>query len=447
MAGLPSRWIAVVGAVCTVVVGPVPALASGSGSPSATTAASAVTLTWRPCATGEDGAAAGVRCATADLPMDYAQPGGAEVHIALARVPATDRAHRIGSLFFNFGGPGGTSVDYLQAAGAGLFAELNRRFDIVAFDPRGVGQSSPSIDCRVDQERTGIYSQPVPTPQTLDRNAYIAKVRSYVKACVTRNGEILRHVSTANVARDLDALRAAVGDRKLTYLGFSYGTFLGATYAALFPRNYRALVLDGPIDAEQYINDPIRGIAEQTAGFEDALDRFLAACKANQDACQHFGGYDPSKAFDALIARAGQHPIRAAGYTPDPRPVDGDDIRMATAAFLYSKQNWGALAQALAEAARGDATFLRAVVDESFYVRNPETGKFDPLTDRYFAIGASEQRYPHAQEIYFDRGARSYRDYPHFWYNTGYAELSYGLWPAHDADAYAGPFTIPASSA
>ena len=273
--------------------------------------------------------------------MDYDQPRGAEVQIAVARVPATDQAHRIGSLFFNFGGPGGTAVDYLQGNGAGLFADLNKRFDIVAFDPRGVGQSTPSIDCRVNQEQLGIYSQPVPTPQTLDRSAYIAKVKAYVNACVQRNGEILRHVSTANVARDMDALRAAVGDRKLTYLGFSYGTFLGATYAALFPRNYRALVLDGPVDAEQYINDPIADIAEQTAAFEDALDRFLAACKADQTACQHFGGNDPSTAFDALIAQAEQHPIDASGYTPDPRPVDGDDIRMATASLLYAKQAWG----------------------------------------------------------------------------------------------------------
>jgi pimeloyl-ACP methyl ester carboxylesterase len=447
VAGSRRRWIAVAGAVCTVLVGPQPALAGDTGSPPSATALSAVTLTWTPCPTAEAGTAAGVQCSTADLPMDYDQPTGAEVHIAVARVPATDRAHRIGSLFFNFGGPGGTSVDYLQANGAGIFADLNKRFDIVAFDPRGVGQSTPSIDCQVNQEQLGIYSQPVPTPQTLDRSAYVAKVKAYVNACVQKNGEILRHVSTANVARDMDALRAAVGDPKLSYLGFSYGTFLGATYAALFPRNYRALVLDGPIDAEQYINDPIKEIAEQTAGFEDALDRFLAACKADQVACQHFGGTDPSAAFDALIAQAEKDPIDASGYTPDPRPVDGDDIRMATAIFLYAKQSWGALAQALSEAAPGDATFIRAVVDEAFYGRNPDTGTFDPISDRYFTIGASEQRYPRNLQLFFDRGARSYQDYPHFWWNSGYAELSYALWPARDADAYAGPFTIPASSA
>ena len=298
----------------------------------------------------------------------------------------------------------------------------------------------------MNQEKLGIYSQPVPTPRTIDVHAYVAKAKAYVHACVQKNGEILRHVSTANVARDLDALRAAVGDTKLSYLGFSYGTFLGSTYAALFPHNYRALVLDGPVDAKAYINDPMKDIAAQTAGFEDALKRFLAACAADQVACSHFGGNNPSKAFDALIARAQQHPISASGYTPDPRPVNGDDVRMATGIFLYSKQSWGGLAQALSEAAAGDASFLRSVVDEGFYARNPD-GTFDPISDRYFTIGASEQRYPRDLEAFLERGARSYHEYPHFWWNSGYAEISYGLWPARDTDAYAGPFRIPTSAA
>jgi pimeloyl-ACP methyl ester carboxylesterase len=445
MVGIGRRWIAIAAAACTIGVGAGPALASDVGS-GATPTTARLSLQWANCGTTRDAVAAGVQCATAILPMDYDRPRGATVHIAVGRVPAKDRAHRIGSLFFNFGGPGGPAVDYVQGAGAGIFAALNERFDIVAFDPRGVGQSTPAIDCAVNQEKLGIYSQPVPTPKTINVHAYVAKVKSYVHACVTRNGEILRHVSTANVARDLDALRAAVGDAKLSYFGFSYGTFLGATYAALFPRNYRALVLDGPVDARQYINNPMKNIAAQTAGFEDALNRFLAACKANQNACSHFGGNNPSKAFDALIARARNNPIDASGYKPDPRPVNGDDVTMATASFIYSKQSWGALAKALSEAAAGDASFLRTVVDEGFYARNQD-GTFDPLSDRYFTIGASEQRYPERLQTYLDRGARSYHDYPHFWWNSGYAEISYAYWPAHDTDAYAGSFRVPASSA
>ena len=151
-------------------------------------------LGWSACGLTDDATAADVQCAVADLPMDYDDPSGTQVHIAVAKVPAVDQAHRIGSLFFNFGGPGGTSVDYLQSAGAGFLATLNQRFDIVGFDPRGVGQSTPSIDCKVDQETEGIYSEPFPTPLDIDVDAYVAKAKSYVDACLANNGDILEHV-------------------------------------------------------------------------------------------------------------------------------------------------------------------------------------------------------------------------------------------------------------
>src|SRR4051795_3624169 len=115
--------------------------------------------------------------------------------------------------------------------------------------PRGVGQSSPSIDCKVNQETTGIYSEPFITPFNLDMRALLRKDTSYIARCIALNDGILAHVSTANVARDMDLLRRSLGEQRINYLGFSYGTFLGATYAALFPKNYRAMVLDGPVDA------------------------------------------------------------------------------------------------------------------------------------------------------------------------------------------------------
>lgn len=403
-------------------------------------------LAWADCGVTGEGIAAGVQCAAADLPLDYDRPGGEQVHIAVAKVPAADPEHRIGSLFFNFGGPGAPSVDYLQTRGAGLLAALNQRFDLVGFDPRGVGQSTPSIDCRANQETQGIYSVPVPTPLDIEVDAYVAKAQSYVDSCLATNGDILEHVSTANVARDMDALRAAVGDEQLSYLGFSYGTFLGSTYAALFPDRYRALVLDGPIDAEEYIDDPMSGIAEQTAGLERALDRFLEACAVDQAACSGFGGASPSMAYDHLVASAELTAIPATGYPADPRPVTGDDIRQATISFLYAKQRWGGLGRALAQAAAGDGTMIRAIVDENVYGRRDD-GSFDPFADRYFTIGATEQEYPQGDlGRYLDRGAESWASFPHFWLNSGYAEVSYALWPAHDGDAYAGPFRVPASS-
>ncbi len=398
-------------------------------------------LTWAACGTTAEATAAGVECATADLPMDHDEPAGARVQIAVARVPATDPATRIGSLFVNPGGPGGEFVTYLQQAGAGRFADLNARFDIVAFAPRGVAPSTPAIDCQVDQETQGIYSTPVPDPLDIDVDAYVAKAQGYVDACLAANGEILEHVSTANVARDMDALRAAVGDERLTYLGYSYGTFLGATYASLFPDRHRAMVLDGALDADEYVNDPFSSIAAQTAGFEVALARFAEACAVDQVACSGFGGTDPYLAYDQLLAAAEAAPIPADAYPADPRPVTADDIRIVTSQLLYAKRNWGLLGAVLAETAAGDGSTVRALLDQVVHADGA-------ASDRYFSIGASEQRYPQDDlEVYLDRGAESWASFPHFWFNSGYAEISYALWPAHDEDAFAGPFEVPGSSA
>ena len=410
----------------------------GVAAPAASAAQGAAVpdLRWKAC--GD----AGAQCATAKVPQDYDNPTGTQYKLAVARVPAQDKAHRIGSLFFNFGGPGGTAVDFLQQAGTGgLFDNLNQRFDIVGFDPRGVGQSQPSIDCKANQETQGIYSQPFTTPFNLDEAALLRKDENYTGRCLRLNGNVLKHVSTANVARDMDLLRQAVGDSKLSYLGFSYGTFLGSTYASLFPKSFRALVLDGPVDATNYINDPMQDLDEQTQGFERAYGRFMQACAAHQAACFGFGGDDPWDAYDQLVDQANAAPIPAPRYSPDPRPVDGDDINAAATSEVYAKQLWPELAEALSDAAKGDASLLRAIVDVRFYGNNND-GTFDPSLDRYFTIGATEQHYTRKLDRYFDAGDQSWGEHDHFYANNGYVELNYGIWSAHDKDAYDGPFQV-----
>lgn len=431
------RRVAVVSTLTVLVLGagtPVAGAQDRAGEPPP---APVAPLAWAAC--GLTGEAAGVECATADLPMDYDEPDGERVQIAVARVPAADPAKRIGSLFFNFGGPGGPAVDYLQAAGAGVFASLNQRFDIVGFDPRGVGQSTPAIDCGLDPETEGFFSQPTPTPFDVDPAALVASAQEYVDACLANNGEILGHLSTANVARDMDALRAAVGDEQLTYLGFSYGTFLGATYAALFPERYRALVLDGALDPVEYLTDPVSLSTAQAAGFERALDRFAEACAVDQPACSGFGGPDPLLAYDRLLASAEAMPIPAPGYPEDPRPVTADEIREVTLTLLYAKQAWGLLAAALAAAEAGDGSLLRALADQIVYA--------DPTsTDRFFAISAGEQQWPTDVDAYLERGAAEWAAFPHFWGSFAYAEIPWGLWPVQDEDAFYGPYTLPETS-
>jgi pimeloyl-ACP methyl ester carboxylesterase len=377
--------------------------------------------------------------------MDYDNPSGRQVRIKVARVPAASKKNRIGALFFNFGGPGGTSVDYLRSRGAStLWHTLNQHFDIIGFDPRGVGESRPRIDCQANQETQGIYSQPFPTPLDFDAADLVAKDQGYIAQCQRNNGPILSHVSTANVARDMDQIRKGLGEDKLNYLGFSYGTFLGATYASLFPHRYRSMVLDGPIDADAYINKPWRDLSEQTAGFERALGRFFQACAGNQAACSNFGGKDPWDAYDQLVEQANAHPIPATGYGIDHRPVDGDDLNFFMMNDLYAKELWPEMGAALAEAKHGDATLIREIVD-SDYGRNPD-GSYSNGLDLYFTIGASEQRYPANKQFYFDRGDEAWGQYDHFWLNNGYVELNYGLWPSHDTDAFDGPFKVPSSA-
>jgi pimeloyl-ACP methyl ester carboxylesterase len=157
----------------------------------------------------------------------------------------------------------------------------------------------------------------------LDVRALVAKDQRYIKRCIDLNDGILAHVSTANVARDIDLLRQSLGEDKITYFGYSYGTFLGATYASMFPTHYRAMVLDGPVDANAYINDPMRDLSAQTSGFERALGRFMQACAADHAACRGFpkSGSDPWDAYDALIDNLNASPLPVGSDT-----LDGDDV-------------------------------------------------------------------------------------------------------------------------
>jgi pimeloyl-ACP methyl ester carboxylesterase len=391
-------------------------------------------LAWADCGVTAEARKDGVQCALADLPLDYHAPDGAQVHIAVARVPAQDRAHRMGSLFFNVGGPGGSEVDLLQTVGGSLFPALNQRFDIIGFDPRGVGQSLPGIACQSPAPGESPQAGRLPTPLNIDPAAWTAAMQGYVNDCTTSNGAILAHLSTVNVARDMDALRAAVADAKLTYLGWSYGTLLGATYARLFPDRYRALVLDGPIDAQQWIHDPLGNRVLQASGGEDALGRFLAACRADQTACSGFGGSDPALAYDRLVEAANTTPVPAPGHAA----VTGDEILEVTWDLLYHKQTWGLLASALASAARGDATLFR---EAAGVAASGLSG------DATVAINAVDKQYPRGDpQVYFDRGTQSWTQFHHFWWVSGYPELLFGLWPVTDPDVYTGPWTTPASA-
>jgi pimeloyl-ACP methyl ester carboxylesterase len=249
--------------------------------------------------------------------LDYARPQDGTISLALIRLPATDQAHRIGSLFTNPGAPGGSGVDFIRAAGTAFPAAIRARFDIIGFDPRGVGASTPvrCFDNVADQQ--AFFSQfglfPVgPEEEQAYRQAY--------QQCEQLNARLLPHVSTANVARDMDLLGQAVGDEKLSYFGLSYGTYLGKTYANLFPNRFRALILDGVLDPIDYSTGRDDQADNRTAFLRtrsnvdtyQTLRAFLDQCAAagtSQCAFAADSAKDTAEKFDALLHQILKQPI------------------------------------------------------------------------------------------------------------------------------------------
>ncbi|MGV9374778.1 alpha/beta hydrolase [Nonomuraea sp. NPDC003707] len=287
------------------------------------------------------------------MPRDYARPEGHQLKIAVIRLPAKDRSRRIGSLVTNPGGPGASGVSFLRTSSQAFGEALRDRFDLVGFDPRGVGRSDPvrCLDYRQAEQRL-LYDPPTTRAQV---NAEVTFWRAFVAACEARSGANLRYVGTVNAARDMDVLRAALGDRRLTYLGFSYGTYLGAFYADQFPRNVRALVLDGASDPKLTGEEFLLGHAE---GFETALRAFAAYCVSTAGCPLGTGSVDRAVGkISGLQERTARVPLknRADGRVP----VDDDGVTQGIYTALYNRNYWPTLRQALIQAIDdGDGTGL-----------------------------------------------------------------------------------------
>ena len=261
-----------------------PALAPAAGLAAAAAAAPVPVLDWQPCA---DPGQRGFDCATAQAPLDYSDPQGATIELAVIRHLATDPANRLGTFFFNPGGPGGPGTLQLPQW-LGLFpATLRARFDLISWDPRGVGAST-AVRCFATSEDEQKFFAGLPDGFPVGRaeqRAWISLYARFGLRCAESNGDLLAHVSTTDTANDLDLLRQAVGDPQLNFLGLSYGTFLGATYANLFPDKVRTMVLDGNADPVMYTNggddDASLGLFLRLGSDESAaktLDAFLTLC-------------------------------------------------------------------------------------------------------------------------------------------------------------------------
>ena len=308
------------------------------------------TVDWRNCGPRFD-------CASVRVPVDYKRPGDKKIKLALIRLPAPKKAKRIGSLIVNPGGPGGSGVDFVRHGAVDTVpAEVRARFDVVGFDPRGVGKSA-GIDCG-EAPQEFLSNNFIPDNGS-ELDAVLRSAEAVAGACAENNPELLPHMATAYVARDLDAIRRAVGDRQLTYLGFSYGSTIGLTYAEQFPAQVRAMVLDGPVDPAV---DGLQRARDQARVLEKTLREFVKVCSSDS-ACRGYAGKLTMRRFDRLISGLLAAPLPSYSGT---RSLRSAEALVATAVLLKDRgMGWPVLAAGIDMAERGDGSLLLSVAEST----------------------------------------------------------------------------------
>ncbi|MFE2021202.1 alpha/beta hydrolase [Streptomyces sp. NPDC059499] len=356
---------------------PSPDTASARPGSPASSSSAPQKLNWKRCEAPEGGRAPGTawRCATVDVPLDYARPDGDTIGIALIRKQATEKSRRIGSMLFNFGGPGGSGVDILPRA-AGSYGKLNTRYDLVGFDPRGVAGSA-GVRCRSDEEQEKAYRAIDMTPDTAaEETAFVKDGADFGAGCERRSGKVLPHVGTTNAARDMDVIRRTLGDGKLSYFGISYGTELGGTYAHLFPENVGRVVLDAVVDPTA---DTVGHARNQATGFQRALENYLKD-----------RGQDPEAGTERIAALLRR-------IDADPLPTSSGRRLNETLAItgivtpLYSKSGWPTLTDALDEAQNsGTGDGLLRLADS--YNGRDENGHYDTQSHAQRAISCADTK-------------------------------------------------------
>lgn len=349
-----------------------------------------------------------LECARMDVPLAYPEAGaavadGPPVQIGVLRKVATDQDARIGSVVFNPGGPGASGMDNVAftvvppalpegqeadpttVATQESIAELNSSFDLVGFDPRGVGASLPTVQCQTNAERDASRAQAVRSRNQADVDAANAAQRQIAELCVQRTGidagidgkEFLANIGTRDVAKDLDMLRAVLGDDRLSYVGFSYGTSIGTVYAEQFPENVRALILDGAVNPTE---DQAESAVNQGAGFQGAFDDYAAWC-AKQRVCVL--GDDPEKAtavYQSLVRPLLDTPLPLQ----DGRVMSFDDANTATSQALYLDAYWPYLSNALLDLSKGDGAALMLLAD--VYNERDDTGEYGRILEVFNAV-------------------------------------------------------------
>jgi pimeloyl-ACP methyl ester carboxylesterase len=349
---------------------------------------------WRGCG-------GGFQCATLTVPMDPAKPSLGTIGLALTRHRAT--GSRVGALLVNPGGPGASAVGYLQDAYSGFPSALRSHFDLVAFDPRGVGRTAP-VRCE-SATSLDAYFHLDPAPDSPAETAqFDAGNKTFARGCAARAARVLPYVSTKIVAQDMERVRQALGEAKLTYLGYSYGTSIGAAYLDAFPTHVRAMVLDGALDPTLTWDQLLAG---QSRGFDVALGAFLADCEKTSCAFRQAVSGDLGHAYDALAASVETTELSGAGS----RKVGPGEFSYGVGQALYSKTYWPYLGSALAKAENGDGSDLLALSDS--YLERTASGYANTI-EANNAVNCVDRPWPRTDAPYQALAKEVGKSYPRF---------------------------------
>jgi pimeloyl-ACP methyl ester carboxylesterase len=364
------------------------------------------------------GCSAGFQCATLTVNLDDAHPEKGTVPLSLTRRQATS-SPRLGSLLVNPGGPGGSAVDFAHDSYTDLPAALRQHFDIVAFDPRGVGHTAP-VRCATTAE-LDTYFHIDPTPDTSAELATLDAANAKLdQGCEARSKRILPYVSTAIVADDMERVRIAVGDPKLTYLGYSYGTAIGAAYLDKYPAHVRAMVLDGALDPRLTWDQLLAG---QSRGFDVAFNSFINDCQRTSCPFRQAVQGDLFKAYDALLAKVEQRPLPGDAT----RTVGPGEFTLGVAAGLYSRSNgWPAIAAALAAAVNGQGDALLSLND-SYLERS--NGGYSNITEANIAVNCIDRPWPRTDAPYQALARQVAATAPRFGPAIALSGLGCAVWP------------------
>jgi pimeloyl-ACP methyl ester carboxylesterase len=399
---------------------PAPAsVAPAAAAPTTVAGYYAQRLDWRPCA-------GSFQCARLLVPFDYTRPAGRHFSLPVIKLAATDPGSRTGALVINPGGPGASGVEYALNARSEFTSGVRSRFDIVGFDPRGVGQSDPAVRCMSGRQLDTYFATSDDPASPGQLAALVAESKLYAAQCARNAAALLPYLGTANAAKDMDVLRAALGEQALTYLGKSYGTYLGASYAQQFPSRVRALVLDGAVDPAA---TGLQLDLAQAKGFESAFGQFAAWCATQARCPLGAGGAGAVGKVTGLLTAADRHPL--VNLLGESQPANSAILLTGIAGALYLRQDWPVLKSALSGAFTGDGTILVELAD-SLMERSP-SGTYSNLSDAEMSVDCVDRPWPRSLGPYRAAAASAAKAAPLFGASLVWGSLPCAYWPVPPA--------------